>query len=493
MLDIVLTETQTKEMEAHANSKGIGPRFLIEAAGASVARIIQQDYFIRPILIMCGPGHNGADGLIAAYYLKQAGWPVKVALYGKKQKLKPHTFWAAQIYNGPLIELSEELCTVCDPSWLVVDALFGIGLNRPIEKSLGQIFEILKEKKCPVISIDLPTGLQTDTGNVMGATITATQTIALTCYKPAHCLMPGKMFCGKIKIVNLGIPTIFYLPFLTLTKINYAKSWIKYFPLPLPTDHKYNRGHVLIVAGDTKPGAAVLSSVATRRVGAGLVTVLCRSELKQLFWIQNPGLLVIDKKDQDSLKELLEKKSLNVCLIGPGAGWSDTTKDQVLYLLQYKKYNILDADALNVFSDTPDLLWKNISSPTVITPHEGEFIRLFPTLQGNKIERAQAAAKISQTIVVFKGHDTVIAHPEGYVRININAPSWLATAGSGDVLAGLIAGLMAQGMPPFESAAAAVWLQGKIAQEQGIGFIAEDVNHILPKILARLISKYSLG
>jgi NAD(P)H-hydrate epimerase len=342
------------------------------------------------------------------------------------------------------------------------------------------------ERKLPVCAVDVPSGVDGASGAVLGAAAAADLTVTFFRKKPAHLLLPGRRLCGELVVADIGIPDTVLADVPPNTYENDSELWGSVFPFPDIQGHKYGRGHALIVGGSIMTGAARLAAMACARAGAGLVTVAAPAAVWPVYAGALTSTLVQPIPAGDHLDEVLADQRKNVVLIGPGAGASDSTKRQVRQVLEAGRSVVLDADAITVFADDPQSLFKAIKAPCVLTPHAGEFARLFAT-SGNKLADARKAAALSGAVVVLKGADTVIAAPDGRAAINANAPPTLATGGTGDVLAGLITGLMAQGMEAFHAACAAVWLHGLAASLFGPGLVADDLPALIPRALRRLM------
>jgi NAD(P)H-hydrate epimerase len=456
---------------------------LMEAAGAAVANAIGTRWSKRPVVVLCGPGNNGGDGFVAARHLHVAGWPVKVCLLGKADALTADAASHFRLWKGAVEPLSVDSL---DGASLVVDALFGAGLSRPVTGIAAGVLATVAERKLPVCAVDVPSGVDGASGAVLGAAAAADLTVTFFRKKPAHLLLPGRRLCGELVVADIGIPDTVLADVPPNTYENDSELWGSVFPFPDIQGHKYGRGHALIVGGSIMTGAARLAAMACARAGAGLVTVAAPAAVWPVYAGALTSTLVQPIPAGDHLDEVLADQRKNVVLIGPGAGASDSTKRQVRQVLEAGRSVVLDADAITVFADDPQSLFKAIKAPCVLTPHAGEFARLFAT-SGNKLADARKAAALSGAVVILKGADTVIAAPDGRAAINANAPPTLATGGTGDVLAGLITGLMAQGMEAFHAACAAVWLHGLAASLFGPGLVADDLPTLIPRALRRLM------
>jgi NAD(P)H-hydrate epimerase len=300
--------------------------------------------------------------------------------------------------------------------------------------------------------------------------------------KPGHLLLPGRTFCGDVEIADIGIPASVLDTIAPQTFTNLPPLWLDALPVPAPDGNKYGRGHCIIVGGNEMTGAARLAAESSRRAGAGLVSILASSAARTVYQAGRPGTIVTIADDRSALDATIADPRITALLIGPGAGLTARTRDTVLTILAARRPCVLDADALTIFRDDPQALFSAIHGPCVMTPHEGEFARIF-SREGDKLSRARAAAATSGAIMLLKGADSVIAAPDGRAAINVGAPPDLATAGSGDVLSGLVVGLLAQGMPAFESACAAVYLHAQAGALFGRGLIAEDLIDLIPEAL----------
>jgi hydroxyethylthiazole kinase-like uncharacterized protein yjeF len=484
----LLTCAQMARADAYAIDHGVAGRELMERAGRAVAVAAMLRHGRRPVAVLCGPGNNGGDGFVAARHLRAAGWPVRVALFGRREALQGDAAWAAGTWTGSVEPWSPDLLAG-EP--LIVDAIFGAGLSRPIEGEIAEAIDLANERGHTVIAVDVPSGLHGDTGEILGTAFRAETTVSFHRAKPGHYALEGLRRCGRLQIVDIGIPEDAVAAIDPQTWLNAPGLWIRLLQRKDLADHKYARGHLTILAGSHATGAARLAAMAGRRIGAGLVTIAAfRSTLGSLQSAE-PGNLIVESDDGAMFAHLLSDERRNAVLIGPGSGVSDRTRDAALSALAARRRVVLDADAITVFAADPDLLFRSIDGPTLLTPHEGEFRRLFPDLAGkaDKLGRVRRAAARSGATILLKGPDTVIATPDGRAVVNTHATPALATAGSGDVLAGLIGALMAQQLTPFAAASAAAWLHGECARLFGRpGLIAEDLPALLPHALQSLSS-----
>jgi NAD(P)H-hydrate epimerase len=484
----LLTCAQTAAADAAASAAGTPTGDLMEAAGGAVAAAIRARYQGRPVVVLCGPGNNGGDGFVAARHLQTAGWQVRLALLGSRDLLKGDAAAAAGRWTGPVEALSVGLL---DGRPLVIDALFGAGLSRAVEGPAARVLAEVNALGLPLVAVDVPSGLHGDTGEVMGPPVKAELTVTFFRAKPGHYSLEGRRLCGDILVADIGIPSAVLNDIRPTLWKNEPALWSSFLRRHDLADHKYKRGHLTILGGAGATGAARLAALAARRVGAGLVTIAAPRVAVPIYQGAEPGNLVAECDGDDAFGGLLADERRNGVLIGPGSGHSERTGRAVLSALAARRSVVLDADALTTFADRPDTLFRAVAGPVLMTPHAGEFRRVFPDLADmpGKVERTRAAARRSGATVLLKGPDTVIASPDGGAVINVHAPSTLATAGSGDVLSGIAAGLMARGLAPLAAGAAAAWIHGECAYRFGhAGLIAEDLIDCLPRALGAAIN-----
>lgn len=479
----ILSVEQMYRADAAAIASGIPGKVLMENAGRAVVQAICRRWTPRPVTILCGPGNNGGDGFVIARLLALRGWLVTVALLGKRAELSGDAALNADRWVGDVRPL--DLNTL-QGTELVVDALFGVGLARDLDGVVRNVIEALNDRNLPCVGVDIPSGIHGDSGAVMGTAPRCQLTVTFCRRKPAHLLMPGRAYCGETLVADIGIPQSIVTEVGSVALANSPAVWRARYPWPNLGDHKYSRGHVVVAGGTLMTGAARLASRAAARIGAGMVTIAAPVDTVSIYAADWPSFLVSEVNDSAAFATLLDDARKNAVLIGPGAGVGSATRENVLSGLGAGRATVLDADALTVFEKSPDILFDAIKgSPVVLTPHEGEFGRLFDT-EGDKISRCRTAADRSKAVVLLKGADTVIAEPGGRVVINDNAPPDLATAGAGDVLAGFIVGLLAQGANCFDAACAAAWLHGAAATAFGPGLVAGDLPDSLPNLLKNL-------
>jgi ADP-dependent NAD(P)H-hydrate dehydratase / NAD(P)H-hydrate epimerase len=478
----LLTPAEMAEADRAAIAAGASGIELMEKAGRAVAAAIAQRWSPRPVAVLCGPGNNGGDGFAAARRLAAEGWPVRLGLTGEAARLAGDAAHHAMLWRGTVERLTPALL---DGAHLVIDAIFGAGLSRPVEGAARALIEALAERKLPSVAVDVPSGLDGATGEVKGAAAPAAVTVTFFRRKPGHLLLPGRLLCGETLLADIGIPAAVLEGIAPKTHENAPALWLDAYPWPRLDAHKYRRGHALIAGGEVMTGAARLAARAAARIGAGLVTVAAPAEVWPVYAAALTGVIVRPVARAEDFAELLADERRNAILLGPGGGTGAEMRGNVLAALATQRAVVLDADALTVFAEERQALFAAIAGPCVMTPHDGEFQRLF-AIAGDRLTRARAAAASSGAVILLKGADTVVAAPDGRAVVNANAPPDLATAGSGDVLAGLVTGLMAQGLDAFLAAAAACWLHGEAASAFGPGLVAEDIVESVPAALRRL-------
>jgi len=496
----VLTVSEMEQADRLAIAGGQSGFALMLRAGQAVADAAMEIAGEGPILVVAGRGNNGGDGFVAATELAARGREVSVILLCERDTLKGDAALAAKGWKGRVLPC--DLSAIGSPA-LIVDALFGAGLNRPVKGDPHAMIDAINANGAPVLSVDLPSGINGVTGGIMGTAVRATETVTFFRKKPAHLLLPGRIHCGRVRVADIGIDAAVLDEIRPATYENDADYWQGAFPTPRIDGHKYARGHAVVVSGDvTSTGAARLAARGALRAGAGLVTVLSPGEAVAVNASALTAVMVRRMDTATEFADILTDRRLNACVIGPGAGIGDSTRALALTALAAKVALVLDADALTSFADAPDGLFGAVrnagNASIVLTPHEGEFRRLFSEMNNkhplrSKLERVRVAAERSSAVVLLKGPDTVVASPDGRATIAANAPPWLATAGSGDVLSGMICGLLAQGVPAFEAACIGVWMHGEAGHEAGPGLIAEDLPEVLPAVFRRLYDRFGLA
>jgi ADP-dependent NAD(P)H-hydrate dehydratase / NAD(P)H-hydrate epimerase len=491
MLEL-LTTAEMAEADRLTIAGGVPGMDLMEKAGRAVA---ERAAMLpgRRVVVVAGPGNNGGDGFVAARLLAERGFKVRVGLVGDRGRLKGDAARAAGSWSGRTENAAPSALAECD---LIIDALFGAGLDRDVTGEPRAMIEAMNAARVPVIAIDLPSGINGTTGALMSVAVKAAQTVTFFRRKTGHLLLPGRTHCGPIYVADIGIPESVLETIKPATFANDPALWGGAFPLPRVEGHKYSRGHTVVVSGGlSTTGAARLAARAALRAGAGLVTLASPREALSVNAAASLAVMVRPVDGAAELEEFLTDKRRNAVVLGPGGGVGKPMREHVAAALASEAAVVLDADALTSFAGDlaglAAMIGKRVAGDVILTPHEGEFARLFNVLdevhKGNdKLQKARVAARICRAIILIKGADTVVAAPDGRATIADNAPAYLATAGAGDVLSGLIAGLLAQGMPGFEAASAAVWLHGEAAKAVGPGLIAEDLSEVLPKVLTRL-------
>jgi len=477
----LLTTAECGAADRLALAAGTSGITLMENAGAAVAAEIIRRWRVRSAVVLCGPGNNGGDGFVVARVLARAGWRVRLGLLGERDQLRGEARHHAGLWRDQVELVSPALLA---GAGVVVDALFGAGLSRPVEGPAAETLRAAAQAHLPIVAIDVPSGVQGDTGADLGA-VQAALTVTFFRKKPGHLLLPGRTLSGELVVADIGIdarvlesigPTVFE---------NGPGLWQGALPRFSASGNKFSRGHALVFGGPVMTGAARMAARAAARAGAGLTTIAAPERAWAVYAAALTSIMVQPLAQPADLAPLLADTRITGMLIGPGAGITADTRAHALAMLGTGRPVVLDADAISVFKEAPDDLFAAITGPCVMTPHEGEFRRIFNEA-GDKLTRTRAAARLSGAVVVLKGSDTVVAAPDGRAVINSNAPETLATAGSGDVLGGIILGLLTQGMEPFLAASAGVWMHGAAAAAFGPGLLAEDLPDLLPPVLRGL-------
>jgi hydroxyethylthiazole kinase-like uncharacterized protein yjeF len=491
----LLSNAEVAKADRLAIAGGVPGIDLMERAGRAVADAVAARHAVgERVVVVAGPGNNGGDGFVAARLLAERGYGVRLLVVGELDRLKGDAALAAKKWTGPFAP--------ADPTELkgdvIIDALFGAGLDRPVEGRARAMIEAMNAQPAPVVAVDLPSGVDGTSGAVMGVAVMAAQSVTFFRKKPGHVLLPGRLHCGPTSIADIGIPDRVLGEIGPKTFENVPPLWHAVFPVPRLTGHKYDRGHAVVVSGPAwSTGAARLAARGALRAGAGLVTIASPREALAVNAASSLAVMVRAVDAASELEGFLSDRRLNAVAIGPGLGVGEPTCELVLTALSGDRAVVLDADAITSFAHDPKRLARALLArsdrATVLSPHEGEFSRFFWALDeatkvGSKLDRARLAAAKTGSVVLIKGGDTVVAAPDGRASIAANAPAFLATAGAGDVLTGIAAGLLAQGMPAFEAASAAVWLHGKAASAVGPGLISEDLPEALPAVYRALLA-----
>ncbi|TPM35791.1 NAD(P)H-hydrate dehydratase [Mesorhizobium sp. B2-3-5] len=504
MSDELLTSAEMGEADrlttAAGPVDGIG---LMRRAGEAVAA----EVFIRypqaaHVHVLCGPGNNGGDGYVVARILAGSGVATTIWASGAPRPRSDAALAAAECPVAPRPLSGFE----AQPGSIVVDALYGAGLSKPLSGDAARAVDIATDTHLPVVAVDLPSGVSGDSGKVLGVAFTAAVTVTFARKKPGHLLLPGRERCGEIVLADIGIGDDIISRLQPRTFENTPAHWLDDFPVPAVDAHKYKRGHAGVFSGGPgATGAARLSALAAARSGAGAVTVLSPGNAMQVNAGHLTSIMLRKTDDVADIKAFVAERRPSAFVLGPGFGIGEKTLTFGLALLASGEPQdapividglVFDADAITSFRNAPDVLFDAARQPNaphlVMTPHEGEFARLFPDIAGDntssKLDKARDAAARANAVIVYKGADTVIAAPDGRAAINYNGAAWLATAGSGDALSGIIGGLLAQAMPAFEAACAAVWIHAEAGSRFGPGLIAEDLPLALVPVLHELVA-----
>lgn len=476
---LLLTPDAMAAVDAAAALSGIDSFGLMVKAGEAVAAAALRLYpGAMRYVVLCGPGNNGGDGYVAAGALAACGASVALHHLGDPARLTGDAQTAHKrcgLIGQPVVAYQPLAGDV------VIDAVFGAGLARDVPAAAADLIERIAAACLPVIAVDLPSGLDGRNGLVRGAAFRAAHTVTFMSRKPGHLLLPGRALCGTIEVCDIGIPARIVTVHAGSIAVNHPGIWADHLPQISGDSHKYRRGHLTVFSGGSAAtGAARLSAISGLRVGAGLVTLASPAEAMATNATQTTAVMVKPVDALSDLQAYLQDGRRGAFVLGPGFGVGVKARDFALALKG--RLLVLDADGLTAFKEDPQSLFAAFAggdTRLVLTPHEGEFGRLFADLAADpslgKVDKALAAAARAHAVIVYKGADTVIAAPDGRALINDNAPPWLATAGSGDVLAGMIGGFLAQGVPAFEAAAAGVWLHGEAGQRAGQGLTAEDL------------------
>lgn len=473
----LLTCTEMARADRFAIDGGIAGTTLMAAAGAAVATAVRRRYRPRPVLVLAGPGNNGGDGWVVARDLADHGWPVRVAALGDPARLRGDAAWARTLWSGPVEPARPE---ALGGAGLVVDALFGAGLARDLDGVAAATVSALADRvaagRAVSVAVDVPSGVDGDTGRVRGAAAPADLTVTFFRRKPGHLLLPGRSLCGTLRVADIGIPAKALAAIDPATAADTPAVWRHALARRGADDHKYRRGHVVVVGG-AMSGAARLALGAARRAGVGLATAAVPPGQSALYAGDAPGAIVREIDGADGLGGLLADARYSAVVVGPGLGRDAAARALVEAALDARRPVLLDADGVTAWAGEAERLAARIAGPAVLTPHAGEFKRLLPDLdpEAGKPAAAREAARRLGAVMLMKGGDTVVASPDGRLVIVENAPPTLATAGSGDVLAGLIGGLLARGVPAFEAAAAGAWVHGEAGRAAGPSVLAEDL------------------
>ena len=459
--------------------------FFMKNAGKQAFNLIKKSFNNKQlIIVLCGPGNNGGDGFIIAKYLKEHGYKIEVYAYLNNRSYKGDSLRALNEYGGKIKKISSFRIK---KNALIVDAIFGIGLSRNIKGKLKEIFDQINKSNNCVVSVDIPSGVCSNTGEILGSAIKADFTITFHRKKIGHILGLGKKFSGRIKVMDIGFSQ---KKMNTQCLKNSPNLWIRYFPWKKTSDHKYSRGRAVVYGGQKEfTGAAILSAQAALKTGTGSVKIICSKNTLQIYSIKFPSVLKTEINNICQLEYFLKKEKITSILIGPGSGSNKKIKQITKLILRKVKYVVLDADALTCFKGDLKSLYSLLDKNKIITPHLGEFQKIFPKINKNlnSIDKTLNAVKLIKSNIVLKGSTTIIASYNKKIVINDHSSSELAVIGSGDVLSGIIVSLIGQKkMNPFLAGCAATWLHGDIAKNYGKGLIAEDIVRGIPAALKRL-------
>jgi hydroxyethylthiazole kinase-like uncharacterized protein yjeF len=474
----IMTVAEMTAADHAAAEAGTPTIVLMERAGRAVAEIIRERYARCPTVVWCGPGDNGGDGYVIARHLRRRGWPVRVEALALPAS--PAAQWAASRWKGETGPLVSEPGSAS----LYVDCLFGAGLSRPLEGEADRLARVMPGA-ARIVAVDVPSGLVGDTGLPLGErTLKAQLTVTFHRRKPAHVLARGRAACGEVVVADIGLEDVGQGRLFE----NDPSLWAERFPWPAVDAHKHARGRMMAVSGEAwNTGAARLAARGGLRIGAGVVTVLSPPNALAVNAAHLEAVMLAPFESEFDLQTRAGKA--DAVVIGPAAGVGEATMRHVFALARNGAALVVDADALTSFAEDPPALFSALDRDDVLTPHPGEFERIFPgllTTSPERIAAAREAARRAGAVVLLKGSDTVVAAPDGRAAVSLNGAPWLATAGAGDVLAGFIAGLIAQGMESFEAACAAAWIHAEAGAAHGPGLIAEDLPDLAPAVLGKL-------
>lgn len=496
----VLTADEMRRVERAAFARGLPSFEAMERAGNAVAEVVLQRWPVAEVgdvVVLCGPGNNGGDGFIAAAALRAAGYRVSVAAVAPAVARSPDAQRALAGWGEQVSPLNAADVAKLRSRDLVIDALFGIGLSRPLEGSVREVVEAVNRSEARIVAVDVPSGTDADTGAVLGASIRADITIAFGWAKRGHLLLPAAAHCGTLVVADVGFTAADLGAVEVRCLRNAPALWRGDYPLPQPEDHKYRRGHAVMVGGAVMTGAVRLAARAARRVGLGLLTLVVPRLAWNVYAQDEAGAIVRPADDPTAALRVAGDARVTALLVGSGLEPDRSTAELVTGCIALGRAMVIDGGGLTALAPQAGQGGLRDGRPNIVlTPHEGEFARLFPDLAGagSKLERARTAAARSGCTVILKGADTVIAGPDGTAILCDLAPAALATAGSGDVLAGIVTGLLGLGLGPLAAAAMAAWLHGRAgagtSPSGGLGLIAEDLPDLLPgALLAALAQK----
>ena len=501
MPSTIFTSESSYELDRLCTRRGIKFSDLIENAGKSAFIKIEKKIipslkdFNKKILILCGPGNNGKDGLVIAKYLLKGGHKVDISFpILNKKKINKHT-------NEKLKNLDISAQKFNDLNLnkysMIVDSIFGIGLSRNFSNTFIKIVKKINKTKACKVSIDIASGINSDSGDLMPISIKANHTVTFVAPKVGHYLLPGKINSGSIHVVSIGEKKteISKAKRLSKVKLNTPESWIKNFKWPSMIDHKYKRGHILVKSGPlTSTGASRLAAATALRSGAGAVTLASETNALAVNASHLTSVMLKEINNTEEFFNFVKEKKIKTLIIGPGSGVNQIVKGLVIRAIKEEIEFVLDADGLTSFERNPDELFdllrkRRKRNNIILTPHEGEFNRLFKFGNMSKIDKANKAADLTNSTILFKGNDTIISSPKKITFLSKESSPFLSTAGSGDVLAGICGSFLAQGMKSHFAAGAASWLHNEIGIQAGPGLIAEDMDKFLSKAISKQLRR----
>ncbi len=482
---LLLSAAEMRRVEEAAIAAGRSGFALMQEAGKGVAGILRRDYDARrSAIILCGPGNNGGDGFVAATELRRVGWRVVILADRERAAYRGEAgeavaLWVGEIRPLTIAALRDALAE--EPRALILDALFGIGLTRDLDRRYGEIMDLAKIAGRPIIAIDIPSGIDADSGALRGFALPATRTITFGWAKPGHFLAPGEGHTGLLEILPLGFRPEWGKASGAKLWRNDPDLWREDHPYPQAEDHKYSRGLGLILARSAMFGAGLLAARAARRIGAGMIAMGAPTAIHSALIAAQPGLIVKKLESGEDVPALLAEPRYRAILVGCGSPADGEARAMALGALAGDPPVIVDGGGLSAFAEKPGDLFARLRPDCVLTPHDGEFAALFPDLAvlPDRLQATRAAAERSGACVLRKGRISLFAAPDGRAVIAPPAPADLATAGSGDVLAGILLGLMAQKMPSFSALGAALFAHGAAARHCGPRLIAEDLPEAL--------------
>lgn len=491
----VLDNEQMRTADRLTIEDGVDGFDLMLTAGQAVANYAHEHYAGHKIIILCGPGNNGGDGYVAAEFLRDLGAEIFVFSLQSTRKLKGDTKKAYKHFGGDVYKTAQLIKEFKNADaeqakgYLFIDAVFGTGFHGDLPKDLITISKIITRLKIPVLAVDVPSGVNGSTAQAAGHTLDADHTVTFFRKKKAHCLMPAMAKCGTICVHAIGIHDNLLDKHGFAAIENVQKLWIEKLPEIKKEDHKYNRGHIAMLGGAEMTGAIRMAAQASMRAGAGMCTIHSLDSAAHDYKEDMPHLMFQKLSRFEDYVAQAKQDKKHILLLGPGFGRADDEmlKQLVLDCLALNKPAVLDADALSCFEDNPSALTDALHEKCVITPHEGEFKRLFPNIDGDtKFDRTLNAAQMTSAVIVHKGADTIIAQNNNKPALHTHASSWLSTAGAGDVLAGIIAGLLGQHVAPYDAACMGAWMYGEASVRFGAGLTAPDIIDQIPSVLKDL-------